>query len=70
VRGRNGKYNFWSGRRIAVKDASRRVAWPERDELKLGRYRKQNQFGLLSKAMQRRLNACTGYTAAGSIHCV
>jgi len=68
LRGRNEKYNFWCGRRIALKDASRRVAWPERDESKLGKYRKLNRSGAPSKVMRRRLNACTFCIAAVCIH--
>src|SRR5271163_1337575 len=70
LRGKNEKYNFWCGRRIALRDASRRVAWPERDESKLGKYLKLNRSGAPSKVMRRHLSGCTRCTAAVCIRYV
>ena len=57
--GRTWKCNFWDGRRIAVTDASLRVAWPERDEPNPARCRKRKRSGLPSKGTRRPLSGFT-----------
>jgi hypothetical protein len=55
----SGEDNSGAETRIAWSDASRRETWPDRDELKLGSFRKLTPYALLSKAMRQPSNVFT-----------